>query len=95
MSELTWGVYGAGLLVFLVCSTKGCYIVPDQLGDIPLNGKKCAKKVVNGISRKESSRRSKIYFLGGREIASSRPPGKHHPDIFYALFAVIIISYAP
>ena len=35
---------------------------------------------MNGKSRKESSRLSKIYFPGGREIASSRVPGKHRPD---------------
>ncbi len=34
MSELIGGVDGAGLLVFLGCSTKGCYIDPDQQGDI-------------------------------------------------------------
>ena len=42
--------------------------------------KNVPKKVVNGKSRKESSRLSKIYFPGGREIASSRLPGKHRPD---------------
>jgi hypothetical protein len=33
MSELTGGVDGAGLLVFLGCSMKGRYIDPDQQGD--------------------------------------------------------------
>jgi hypothetical protein len=33
MSELTWGVDGAGLLVLLVCSMEGPYIDPDQQGD--------------------------------------------------------------
>ncbi len=34
MSELTGGVDGLGLLVFLMCSTYGHYIDPDQQGDI-------------------------------------------------------------
>ena len=33
MSELTGGVDGLGLLVFLMCSTYGRYINPDQQGD--------------------------------------------------------------
>ncbi len=33
MSELTGGVNGLGLLVFLMCSTYGRYIDPDQQGD--------------------------------------------------------------
>ena len=33
MSELTGGVDGLGLLVFLMCSTYGRYIDPDQQGD--------------------------------------------------------------
>jgi hypothetical protein len=37
MSELTGGVDGAGLLVFLGCSMKGRYIDPDQQGDKPTN----------------------------------------------------------
>ena len=31
--ELTGGVDGLGLLVFLMCSTYGRYIDPDQQGD--------------------------------------------------------------
>ena len=34
MSELTRGVDGLGLLVFLMCSTYGRYIDPDQQGGI-------------------------------------------------------------
>ncbi len=33
MSELTGGVDGLGILVFLMCSTYGRYIGPDQQGD--------------------------------------------------------------
>jgi hypothetical protein len=33
MSELTGGVDGLGLLVFLMCSTYGRYIDPDLQGD--------------------------------------------------------------
>jgi len=47
---------------------------------IRLNEKNVPKKVVTGKSQKESSWLSKIYFPGGREIASSRLPGKHRPD---------------
>jgi hypothetical protein len=34
MSELTRGVDGLGLIIFLMCSTYGRYIDPDQQGDI-------------------------------------------------------------
>jgi len=34
MSEVTGGVNGLGLLVFLMCSTYGRYINPDQQGDM-------------------------------------------------------------
>ena len=44
MSELTGGVDGAGLLVFLGCSMKGRYIDPDQQGDTSWFPK---KKVLN------------------------------------------------
>ena len=47
---------------------------------ICLNEEKCAKK---SRERKKSERifpAIQIYFPGGREIASSRPPGKYRPD---------------
>ena len=35
---------------------------------------------MNGKNWKESSRLSKFYFPGGREVACSQPPGKYIPD---------------
>jgi hypothetical protein len=52
MSELTGGVDGAGLLVFLGCLMKGRYIDPDQQGDNKRLKGVSVVVVVDGVYRK-------------------------------------------